>query len=71
MIIILYFLQPKSDFFSIQVPHYGLAMPAQSPAGYAFRRVIPTLLRELMGQRELWVTLDTNDKLLAKGGACR
>ncbi|BAT20591.1 DUF6538 domain-containing protein [Asaia bogorensis] len=45
-------------------------MLVRRPAGYAFRRVIPTYLRELMRRRELWVTLDTNDKSLAKSRAC-
>ncbi|WP_148301372.1 DUF6538 domain-containing protein [Asaia prunellae] len=45
-------------------------MLVRRPAGYAFRRVIPTHLRELMRRRELWVTLDTNDKSLAKSRAC-
>jgi len=57
-------------FCTIQVPQHGLAMLVRRPAGYAFRLVIPTHLREQMRRRELWVTLDANDKSLAKSRVC-
>ncbi|WP_369411910.1 DUF6538 domain-containing protein [Gluconobacter kondonii] len=36
---------------------------------YHFRRVVPALLRDIVGKRELWFSLRTADRLEAKARA--
>ncbi|MGD7069379.1 DUF6538 domain-containing protein [Acetobacter sp. AAB5] len=45
-------------------------MLIRRPSGYSYRQKIPLPLRPLLGKREIWVTLETNDRSLAKSRGC-
>lgn len=62
--------QPETRFCYTGLLHQSNAVLIRRPSGYSYRQKIPHNLRPAIGKRELWVTLETNDRSLAKSRGC-